>query len=163
MQFDTEERRKGPGFMARVKERWDFEYPSRANKTAQNLCDNAKRFRKRSRLATSDHEETNRDRRQEQTAFHSKHHAVWTTAIKEKLVEIDTEERSKGRGFMSRIKERWDIEFPDHSHATQQKLRDNAGRFKKESEIMNSVLVRQRQDEDRMENQILEFENNSAA
>ena len=45
-QIDIDERQKGPGFMKRIKERWDTEFPSRRHITAQNLCDNARRFRK---------------------------------------------------------------------------------------------------------------------
>ena len=30
-----------------------------------------------------------------------------------RLVEIDTEERAKGYGFMNRVKSRWDEEFPE--------------------------------------------------
>jgi hypothetical protein len=29
-----------------------------------------------------------------------------------KLVQIDTEEHARGKGFMKRVKERWDAEYP---------------------------------------------------
>ena len=59
-------------------------------------------------------------------------HLDWTTEMKISLVTIDDEERRKGRGFMKRVKETM--------------LRDNAARFKKETKIMNLILVRQREE-----------------
>ena len=69
----------------------------------------------------------------------------WTTEMKILLVTLDEEERAKGRGFMKRIKERWDMKYPQYQAASWQKLRDNAARFKKEPEIENLILVRRRQ------------------
>ena len=46
VQIDMEERQKGYGFMKRIKDRWDIEFPLRRQITAQNFCDNARRFRK---------------------------------------------------------------------------------------------------------------------
>ena len=57
------------------------------------------------------------------------------------VVTIDKEERTKGRGFMKRLKERWDQKYPEYQHASWQKLRDNAARFKKEPELINLILV----------------------
>ena len=54
--------------------------------------------------------------------------------MKMKLVKIDDEERSKGRGFMKRVKERWDLEFPDQ----------NASPFQKQPEMRNLILMRNR-------------------
>ena len=62
------------------------------------------------------------------------------------LVTLDEEERAKGRGFMKRIKERWDMKYSEYQAASWQKLRDNVARFKKEPEIRNLILVRQRQE-----------------
>ena len=47
-------------------------------------------------------------------------------------VTMNKEERAKGRGFMKRVKERWDQKYPEYQQASWQKLRDNATRFKKE-------------------------------
>ena len=58
----------------------------------------------------------------------------WTTEMKMKLVKIDDEERSKGRGFMKRVKESWDLEFPDQ----------NASPFQKQPEMRNLILMRNR-------------------
>ena len=55
----------------------------------------------------------------------------WTELQKNRIVEIDRQERMKGRNFMKRIKSRWDFEFP-HSKRSAQNLVDNAKRFKKE-------------------------------
>ena len=69
----------------------------------------------------------------------------WTTAKKVRLVEIDTEERERGLGFMKRVGDRWEQEFGER--LKDQKLRDNAARFKKEKQIANFVLVRKRNEE----------------
>ena len=73
----------------------------------------------------------------------SKKHLEWKTEMKINLVTMDDEEREKGRGFIKRVKERWDQRYPEYSLASWQKLRDNAARFKKEPDIMNMILVRQ--------------------
>ena len=59
------------------------------------------------------------------------------------LVMRDEDERAKGRGFMKRVKDRWDTKYPERESANWQKLRDNATRFKKDPEIKNLILVRQ--------------------
>ena len=71
----------------------------------------------------------------------------WTTEMKINLVMMDNDERSKGRGFMKRMKERWDQRYPEYSLASWQKLRDNSARFKKEPDVMNLILVRQREEQ----------------
>ena len=43
--IDEEERKRGKNFMRRIKARWEAEYPE-SRRTAQNLIDNAKRFKK---------------------------------------------------------------------------------------------------------------------
>ena len=49
-----------------------------------------------------------------------------------KIMQINREERQKGKNFVKRIKHRWDIEFPQKKR-TAQKLIDNARRFEKET------------------------------
>ena len=78
-------------------------------------------------------------------------HVRWTTNMKVRLVEIDTEERLKGRGLMKRVKARWDTEFREFSDAGAQKLRDNARRFRNKNEVANLVLVRKQQSENELE------------
>ena len=56
---------------------------------------------------------------------------------------LDKDKRVKGRGFMKRVKDRWDMKYPEHESAIWQKLRDNAARFKKDPEIKKLTFVRQ--------------------
>ena len=46
-------------------------------------------------------------------------------------IQINREERQKGKKFMKKIKQRWDIEFLQKKRTTQN-LVDNARRFRKE-------------------------------
>ena len=149
-QIDIDERQKGPGFMKRIKERWDAEFPSRRHITAQNLCDNARRFRKNLEMQAVP--QVASDSRESST---KEKNLQWTTEMKVKLVEIDTEERRNGRGFMSRVKGRWDVEYPTYAAMMgAQRLRDNASRFRKEKEISNLVLVRKRSPVGRVEEEL---------
>ena len=128
--------------MARVKARWEAEYPG-ITRTAQNLIDSAKRFRKEGwggPVVTEDATQA------DQTGEVERKHLDWTTEVKISLVTIDDEERRKGRSFMKRVKEKWDEKYPEYRQASWQKLRDNAAQFKKETEIMNLILVRQREE-----------------
>ena len=45
---------------------------------------------------------------------------------------------------MKRVKDRWDMKYPEHESANWQKLRDNATRFQKDPEIKNFILVQRR-------------------
>ena len=78
----------------------------------------------------------------------------WTTEMKIKLVKIDDEERSKGRG--KRVKERWDLEFPKQVSVSMYNLRINASRFQKEPEKRNLISVRNRNEIDRQKNMVYE-------
>jgi len=70
----------------------------------------------------------------------------WSTEKNLRLIEIEEEERGKGRGFMDRLKKRWDKEFPGESFLTAQNLRDKANRVKKSENLMELRRVRQRDD-----------------
>ena len=72
--------------MKRIKRRWDLEFPE-SKRTAQNLVDNARRFKKA-------------------TLKNNNKQLNWTTELKIDVVIMDKEERAKGRGFMKRVKER---------------------------------------------------------
>ena len=37
----------------------------------------------------------------------------WTTEMETKLVKINDKKQSKSKGFMRRVKERWDLELPE--------------------------------------------------
>ena len=104
VQLDREERQKGKGFMKRIKARWDQEFPNN-NKTAQNLVDNARSFQL----------EASANGRSDQHAGAIAKNMQWTTDMKVDLIIIDQEERQKGRGFMKRIKERWDTKYPEYT------------------------------------------------
>ena len=80
--------------------------------------------------------------------------------MKIKLVKIDDEERSKGKGFMKRVKETWDLEFPEQASASIQNLRNNASRFQKQPEIRNLILVRNTGEADRQEDRVYEDPSN---
>ena len=64
---------------------------------------------------------------------------IWTAREKMQLVEIDTEERADGYGFMNRVKSTSDKEFPERMQYSKQNLRDNARRFRDDREL--SILV----------------------
>ena len=70
----------------------------------------------------------------------------WTTEIKIVLVILDEDKHAKGKGFKKRVKDRWDIKYPEYESASWQKLRDNAARFKKDPEIKNLILVWRREE-----------------
>ena len=113
----------------------------------QNLRDNARRFREDrelSILVLNDRILTSNVGSNEPRRERSK--TVWSNEMKAKLVQMEQEERSKGRGFMSRLKIRWDDEFPQMHHISAQSLRDNANRFKKETALLNLLVVRDREE-----------------
>ena len=60
--------------------------------------------------------------------------------MKPELLKLDREERSKGRGFMKRMKERWDEKYPGLP-VTAQCLRDNAARISKDKVLLNLLEV----------------------
>ena len=135
IQLDREERLKRKGFMKRIKVRWDQEFPSK-KKTAQNLVDNAFRL-----------EASANGRSDQQEGVVATKKIQWTTDMKVHLIVMDQEERRKGRGFIKRVKERWDTKYPEYKRVSMQQLRDNASRFKMEKEIINLILVRRRRHE----------------
>ena len=51
------------------------------------------------------------------------------------LVMLDEDERTKVRGFIKCVKDRWDMNYPEHESASWQKLRDNAAPLKKNPKI----------------------------
>ena len=69
---------------------------------------------------------------------------------------IDEEERAKGRGFMKRVKERWDMKHPEYQDASWQKLRDNAACFKKEKRFQTRQReeIHQNMDEQEVEMEV---------
>ena len=64
----------------------------------------------------------------------------WTNEMELELLKIDREERSKARGFMKRMKEKWDEKYPGLP-VTAQCLRDNAARIGKDKALLNLLEV----------------------
>ena len=79
---------------------------------------------------------------------------AWSNEMKARLVQMEQEERNKGRGFMSRLKTRWDDEFPQMHHISTQSFRDNANRFKKETALINLLVVRDREEPEEHDEEI---------
>ena len=77
--------------------------------------------------------------------------------MKIKLVKIDDEDRSKGKGFMKNVKERWDVEFPEQGIVSMHNLASRTG---SEPEIDNLILVRNRNEIDRQEDRLYEDPSN---
>ena len=117
----------------------------RFKENSSNLIGNAKRFRKEG-WGNQPEQEEEAEQVVNKVSENQKQ-LEWTTEVKINLVVMDNEERSKGRGFMKRVKERWDQSYPEYSSASWQKLRDNSARFKKEPDVMNLILVRQREEQ----------------
>ena len=73
----------------------------------------------------------NRANHDNENMVHIVNRSEWTEEQKHRIVKIDTEERRRGKGFMRRVKQRWDATYPTDPR-TAQNLIDNAKRFKKE-------------------------------
>ena len=119
--------------MKRIKEKWDAKYPNHNNLSTQNLRNNAVRFRLEMNEPNTMYEiqqemvDQNCNTNNANTA---KTNNEWTNEMKLELLKIDREERSKGRGFMKRMKRRWDEKYPGLP-VTVQCLRDIAARISK--------------------------------
>ena len=117
--------------MKRVKSRWNTEYPA-SRRTGQNLIDNLRKFKKEGWRGPAELENRDGTEVQQQTQMIGEQ--------KRKRIEEETEMKivlvmpnAKGRGFMKRVKYRWDMKYPEHESASWQ----NAARFKKDLEIKN--------------------------
>ena len=143
MEIDHQERRKGKNFMKRIKTRLDLEFPE-SRRTAQNLIDNAKRFKKEGWENMGQQEKPIVE---QNTLDNNSKQLNWTTEMKIDVVTMDKEEKAKGRGFMKRVKERWYQKYPEYQQASWQKLRDNPAVFKKAPELMNLILARKREEQ----------------
>ena len=42
----------------------------------------------------------------------------WTTEMKIVLVMLDEDKRAKDRGLIKRVKDRWDLKYPEHESAS---------------------------------------------
>ena len=73
---------------------------------AQNLVDNTRRFKLKEDVMGQLEERY--EKLESEAPPESMH---WTTAKKVRLIEIETEERKRGLGFMKRIGDGWEQEF----------------------------------------------------
>ena len=129
--------------MKRIKEKWDAKYPNRNNVSTQNLRNNAVRFR----LEMNEPNTTNKiqqeivnQNRNTNNANAAKTNNEWTNEMTLGLLKIDREERSKERGFMKGMKERWDKKYPGLP-VTAQCLRENTARIGKNKALFNLLEV----------------------
>ena len=102
VEIDHQEGRKGKNFMKRIKTRWDLEFLE-SRRTAQNLVDNEKRFKKEGWGNIGEQEELIV---KQTTPENDSKQLNWTTEMKIDVVTMNKQERAKGRGFMKRVKER---------------------------------------------------------
>ena len=116
VEIEREERTRGKHFMGREKERWDTEFQI-VKRTAQNLIDSARRFRKegwgRPVMENDEVAAAEIPLPKDQ----GRRHLEWTTEMKVTLITFENEERAKGRGSMKRVKERWDQYYPEYRDA----------------------------------------------
>ena len=143
VEIDHKERSKEKNFMKRIKRRWDLEFLE-SKRTAQNLVDNARRFKKEGWGNMAKWEESMAE---QATPVNNKKQLNWTTEMKIDVVIMDKEERAKGKGFMKRVRERWNQKYPEYQQASLQKLRDNAAPFSKKPELISLILVQQRKEQ----------------
>ena len=139
MKAEEEERQKGRGFMERLKRRWDEQYPDKSNVSKQNLRDNAVRFK----MEVNIDQEINQG--ETNNVIKRAGNGEWTNEMKINLLRIEDPEKSKGRGFMKRMKEAWNLIYDDKP-VSAQCLRDNAARIRKDKELMNLIEVRDGRD-----------------
>ena len=111
---DKQESDKGRGFMNRIKEKQDAKQPNRNNMSTQYLRNDAVGFR-----LEMNEPNTTKEIQQEMmdqnlntnNANPAKTNNKWTNEMKLELLKIDREKRSKWRGFMKRMKERWNEKY----------------------------------------------------
>ena len=80
--------------------------------------------------------------------------------MKIKMVKIEDEERGKHKGFIKRVKERWDLEFPELNSVSMHNLRKPVSCFRKKPEIRNLILVRNRNEIDQQKDRVYEDPSN---
>ena len=69
-----------------------------------------------------------------------KHLSTFSDEEKKWLVQAADEERSRGKGFMFRLKQRWDRKYPNKNHISKQNLRDNALRIKQQIHVSDNSI-----------------------
>ena len=98
VKVETEEKERGSGFIKCVKKRWSNEARTKKTVSTQNLVDNDRRFNLQEEVIGQ------LDGQSEKPESEAPpENMYWTKANKVRLVEIDTEERERGLGFMKRV------------------------------------------------------------
>ena len=136
VETDGQEMRRGKNFMKRVKARLDTEQPA-SRRTGESLIDDASRLKKK--VWGRPGELENRDETEVQYQIQvigeqQRKNIESTTEMKIVLVMLDEDERAKGRGFMKRVRDRWDMKYQEYKSATSQKQRDNTACFRRTRE-----------------------------
>ena len=126
--------------MDRLKKRWDEQYPEKRNRSKQNLRDNAVRFKRGMNINIQECQNNTSTRDNTSTG-----HFEWTNEMKINLLRIEEQERSRGRGFMKRMKKTWDAIY-EEKPISAQCLRDNAARYRKDKVVTNLIEVRDERD-----------------
>ena len=83
----------------------NYQFPI-VSRTAQNLIDSARRFRKEGLGRPAMENDEVATVQIPLTKDQERRHIEWTTEMKVTLITFDNEEGVKGRGFMKRVKER---------------------------------------------------------
>ena len=112
----------------------------------KNLIDNAKRFKKEGWGTPANISQDEVEEQVQPQTDDTRTSPEWMTEMKIVLMILDQEERAKGKGFMKRVIDRWDVKYPEYQSASWQKLR-----FKKDPELKELILVRQREEIQRAE------------
>ena len=60
----------------------------------------------------------NRANHKNDNIVHIMNNREWNEEQKRKLIEIDRQERRRGKNFMKRVKARWDMKYPEHESAS---------------------------------------------
>ena len=96
---EDEERRKGSGFMQKLKLRWDQQYPENTNASKQNLRNNAAKFKAEIKQIENEENASMTIDVNERITIKL---AEWTNEMKLNLLRIEKVEREKGRRIMKR-------------------------------------------------------------
>ena len=88
--------------MEHIKRRWDLEFPE-SKRTAQNLVDNARKFKKVGWGNMAEQEELMAE---QATPENNNKQLNWTTKMKIDVVRMDKDEKAKERGFTKTVKKK---------------------------------------------------------
>lgn len=121
--------------MTRLKRRWNEQHPEKYQVSKQNVRDNAVRFRREMNNVTEANQDSTNN-----TENGGAGNTEWTNKMKNNLLRIEERQKSRGKGFMKRMKGAWDLIYEDKPMSAQF-LRDNAPRFQKDKTLVNLIEV----------------------